>query len=124
MTYPGHLLKRLTLFILFAVFIYCLGKGEGGRPAIPLFLLLFFFFLANNYLQRAVGKVLSSHLGTEPGLEGGHGDIYTSLGCGLPIEMQTYAEMASLSFLVFAILSLAQQTHFFPLLLLSTLFQW
>lgn len=73
MTYPGHLLKRLTLFILFAVFMYCLGKGEDGRPAI-------LFFLANNYLQRAVGKVLSSHLGTEPGLEGGHGDIYTSPG--------------------------------------------
>lgn len=58
--------------------------------------------------------MLSSHLGTEPRLEGGHGDIYTSPGCGLPIEMQTYAEMASLSFLVFAILSLAHRLIFPP----------
>lgn len=70
-----------------------------------------------------MGKVLSSHLGTESWDRRWPWWYYTSPDCGLPIEMQTCAEMASLSLLVFVILSLAPQILFFFLFLLSTVFQ-
>lgn len=60
MTYAGQLLKRLILFILFAILLYCLRKGGRGEDSN-----LFFFFWTSNYLQRSVGKTLSSHLGRE-----------------------------------------------------------
>ena len=114
MTYAGQSLKRLTLFILFAVFMYWLGKGEGGRAAV-FFFFFALFFLASNYLQRSVGEALSSHLGTESCIRGWlWWYLYSPSLWLLPVEMQSYAEMASLSFLVFVILSLAPQIQFFP----------
>lgn len=104
MTYAGQLLKKLILLILFAMLMYCLGK-RGGQQ--------FFFKLV--IICRGPWAKHSAHTWEQnSGLDGDHGDISTSPDCALPIEMQTCAETASLSFFVFVILSLARQIYFFP----------
>lgn len=104
--------QKLILLILFAVFKYCLGK-RGGQQ---------FFKLV--IICRGPWVAYSAHTWEQnSGLDSGdHGDISTSPDCALPIEMQTCAETASLSFFVFCNIILGSADLFF-LLPLSTLFQ-
>lgn len=83
MTYAGQLLKRLILFVLFAILLYCLGKG-AGRTAI------FSLFFEPGIICRGLWAKYSAHTWEQnPMLDSGCSDIYTSPGCGLPVEMQT-----------------------------------
>lgn len=78
------------------------------------YVLFSLFFHKSVIICRVFCVKCSAHTWKQnPQLDSGHSDIYISPACSFPIEMQTYGEMASLSFLVFVILSLALQIHFF-----------
>lgn len=117
MTYIGQLLERLislfSFYLLHSSCMYWLGRVTS---------FLFVCLFKPVIICRGLWAKCSAHTCEQnPRSDSGRGDPCTSPDCSLPTEMQTYAEMASLSFLVFVILSLAQQVHIFPSFTVNTI---
>lgn len=110
MTYIGQLLERLislfSFYLLHSSCMYWLGRVTS---------FLFVCLFKPVIICRGLWAKCSAHTCEQnPRSDSGRGDPCTSPDCSLPTEMQTYAEMASLSFLVFCNIILGSTSSYFP----------